>query len=148
MGIFGRRGVRLTREQQLAAIPVRNQNIEIRRDDAGTVTITIPWRRTRLGAVLGALLMLPRGQRRRVLELDEVGSYVFDLCDGRRPVKTIVDILSERYKLSRKEAALSILTYLGQLARRGVVALLVPTDEARRREPGAPRRRRRKDITG
>lgn len=141
MRLFHRQRTRFTREQSLAAVPVRNASLEIARDDAGIVTVTIPWRPGRWASMVGALMMVPRARRRRVVQLDEVGSYVFDLCDGERPVKTIVDIFAQRYKLSRKEALVSIMTYLGQLARRGIMALMVagaggPGRRAHRKDRG------------
>jgi hypothetical protein len=139
--LFRRKSPRLTREQTLAAIPVRNQNMEVATDDAGNVTVTLPWRRSRRASVVATLLMVPPGKRRRVVELDEVGSFVFGLCDGARPVKTIVDIFAERYRLSRKEAAVSIVAYLGQLARRGMIALMVPSGPAARAARSGSRRR-------
>ena len=150
MGLFRRKGERLTRQQTLSAIPVRNANMEVTTDDAGNVTLSIPWRGSRLMSALGTVMMVPKGKRRRGVELDEVGSFVFGLCDGRHTVKTIVDIFAERYRLSRKEAALSIVSYLGQLARRGIVALMVPNVAGRAagKARRAARRRREKGRTG
>ena len=128
MGILRRTRPRLTREQTLRAIPVRNQNMEVETDDAGLVRVSIPWRQSRLVSFLAAVMMVPRGKRRRGVQLDEVGSFVFGLCDGKQTVKTIVDIFAERYKLSRKEAAVAIVSYLGQLAKRGIIALVVPAE--------------------
>ncbi len=142
MGLFRRRP-HLTRLQSLAAVPVPNRNVEVAQDDAGLVTLTIPWRRTRGMAVLAFLMMLPAAKRRRVVELDAVGSYVYGLCDGHRSIKTIVDIFAERYKLSHKEAALAITAYLDQLARRGIVAFMVPNLDSRRPPESARRATRR-----
>jgi len=139
VGFVRRKRAGLTREQTLKAIPVRNRNMEVETDDAGNVTLTIPWRRGRLTSVLAAAMMVPKAKRRRGVQLDEVGSFVFGLCDGQHTVKTIVDIFAERYRLSRKEAALSIVSYLGQLAKRGIVALMVPGTV----DPPAAKARRR-----
>jgi hypothetical protein len=144
MPLFRRRRPSITREQLLAAVPVSNTSVSVSADDAGLVTLTIPWRRTRRMAVLAALMMLPSAQRRRVVELDEVGSAVYRLCDGTRSVKTIVDIFAQRYRLSAKEATLAITAYLDQLARRGIVALMVPNLEGRRAPETAPRAARRR----
>ena len=123
---LSRRRVRLTRQQSLASVPVPNTACTVTRDDSGLATITIPLRRTRAMSVIALLLWLPKGKRERVVELDTVGSYVHGLCDGRRTIQQIVDIFAGRYKLTHKEATLSITAYVEQLARRGIVALMVP----------------------
>ena len=159
MRLFRRR-MRLTRRQSLASVPVPNTACTVTRDDSGLATITIPLRRTRAMSAIALLLWLPKGKRERVVELDTVGSYVHGLCDGRRTIQQIVDIFAERYKLTRKEATLSITAYLEQLARRGIVALMVPKSvpsaadarpaprDAAPRPPArrAKRRRRRQDA--
>lgn len=143
MRLLRRRRAGLTRQESLATVPVPNRNVETAEDDAGNVTITIPWRPGRLATALAALMLVKKGRRRRVVELDEVGSSVYRLCDGNRSIKSIVDIFAGRYKLSRKEAALAITTYLNQLARRGIVAFWVP--EAKRSDrSGEARQRTRK----
>jgi hypothetical protein len=51
--------------------------------------------------------------------LDEVGSFVWNLCDGEHPVSALVEALVERYKLGKREAEVSLTTYLKQLGKRG-----------------------------
>jgi len=150
MGLFRRKQAGLTRQQSLSAIPVPNRNVEVEKDDAGNVTITVPWQRNWKMTLIGLLMLTPPAKRKRVVALDEVGSEVYSLCDGRRTMKSIVDIFADRYKLSRKEAVLSITAYLNQLAQRGIVAFMVPQAE-RSRGAGsarrATRRGRRKDAS-
>ena len=60
------------------------------------------------------------------LTLDEIGSFVWRLCDGNHSVREIIRALAARYKLHRKEAEVSVVAYLRTLAKRRLIAVAVP----------------------
>jgi hypothetical protein len=70
--------------------------------------------------------------RQRKIHLDTMGSIVWELCDGRKTVKDIVDQLHERYKMLSSEAEISLNTYFNELAKRGLVAFMIPEEVATR----------------
>ncbi|GBC99213.1 Coenzyme PQQ synthesis protein D [bacterium HR17] len=57
----------------------------------------------------------------RRIELDEIGSLVWSLCDGQHTVSDIADRLTARYQLMRREALASLVEFLTQLRRRRLV---------------------------
>jgi hypothetical protein len=78
----------------------------------------------------GALLALPltgRGIFRvpagatRTFELDEMGLFVWDCCDGQISSEQILRRLAEHYKLNLREAEVSTMKFLEMLARRGLI---------------------------
>lgn len=110
-------------------MPVRNVAIEEERTDDGEVRLVIPLRAPRWAWPLSRLLYVPKTRR---LVLDEIGSYVWSLCNGERSVREIIQALSQRYKLHRKEAEVSVVAYLRQLARRGLIGIAVRRTDATR----------------
>ena len=134
MGLFRRNpAAQITREQAMAARPLRNPSIETTRDENGEVSLKIPRRKTwfvNLVAKLGSMAEF------RIVTLDKVGTGVWDLCDGEHTVKDLVAKVAEDHKLSRKEAEVSLVTYLRQLAQRGFIALVVEE----RKDAGAANR--------
>lgn len=127
MGIFSRRRpVRITREQALYTRPLRNPELEVRRTERGEVSLKLPRRRVWW---LNLLAKLGSAPDYRTLTLDGVGSSVWDLCDGEHTVKDLIGKLAEEHQLSRKEAELSMMTYLRQLAERGVIVLVVEPEK-------------------
>lgn len=58
---------------------------------------------------------------RRQIELDEIASFVWSLCDGQHTVADIAEALMQRYQLLRREAMASLMEFLVQLHRRGLV---------------------------
>ena len=101
---------------------MRNQAIKVTRDDAGVVCIAIPRKQTWWVNALAKVFYVPEEKK---ISLDEVGSYVWDLCDGKNDVRTIIKLFAKKYKLNRKEAELSMLTYLRQLAKKGLIGLAI-----------------------
>ena len=57
----------------------------------------------------------------RKIELDEVGGYVWDLCDGNHTVETIVKKTGQEYKMSRREAEVSVTMFLQMLHERNFI---------------------------
>ncbi len=71
---------------------------------------------------LGRLMRwLTARDARRQIELDEIASFVWSLCDGQHTVADIADALMQRYQLLKREAMASLTEFLAQLQRRGLV---------------------------
>ena len=113
----------LTREQALSARALRNPDLEATRDEKGVVSVTIPRRDTWWIRMMARISSVPK---KRIVTLDEVGTEVWDLCDGEHETGEIIRDFAVRHQLSRKEAEVSVVTYLRDLARRGMIILVVP----------------------
>ena len=115
----------LTREQSMAAVPIRNPMLTVERDDGDLENLSIPRKEAWWVKLLVRVVYIPKHRR---LALDRLGSTVWDLCDGQNTVRTVIDKFSKEYKLNRKEAEISMVTYLKQLAKKGIIGLQVPKD--------------------
>lgn len=122
-----KRGPELTREQAMNALPLRNPNLKWRGNDRGDVVVTLTRRRDVRGRLVSFFFHVPKS---RDITLDEVGSKVWTLSNGRRTVTELIDTLATEYKLNRREAEVSLTEYLRQLGQRGMVGLLVDKEEA------------------
>lgn len=117
------KGQPLDRARSLQGIPVLTEHVEI--ENAYT---------NERGMVL--LSRLPRGRGwlsrfgppviERRLELDELGAFVVRNIDGKTDVARIVTFFRERYRVSVREAELSVVAFLKSLIKRGVVAIVIP----------------------
>jgi len=106
-------------------MPIQNPGLRADREDDGCVMFLIPRRDTSWVKVLDKLLVIPKYRR---IGLDEIGTYVWDMCDGQTTVRTMIRRFSKKYKLNRKEAEVSMVAYLKQLAKKGIVAIQVPQE--------------------
>jgi hypothetical protein len=105
--MFQRKQPQLSREQVLSAVPV--------------------------GRALSAyhrFVFMGRKQEPHRIELDAVGSQVFDLIDDHRTVDELVKALISVHKLARREVEVSLTEYLKTLGRRGIIAFAVPQEQS------------------
>lgn len=98
--------------------PVRNGAIEWETTSEGEAMLKIPHRKDRVGRVVSFWFRLPET---RAVQLDEVGSYVWGLCDGQHTVEGIVKATCKEYKMNRREVEISVTTYLQMLAERNFI---------------------------
>lgn len=121
MALF-RRQKPLSREQSLASVPLRNEAVETQRTDGGETRLLIPRRESWWVRSLSRVFYVPSKRR---ITLDEIGSFVWELCDGKHNVRQIIQALCSRYKLHRKEAEVSVVAYLRTLAKRRLIGIAV-----------------------
>lgn len=122
-----------SRAQALEFIPVINSSIDVEHRDKGSCRLHYelalkPW----FVRAHERLRKAPFPPQKKTLELDEIGSLVWSLIDGRHSVGAIAKTLGETYELEAREAELSTSTFLRELGRRGLIALLPPHDPSRR----------------
>jgi len=114
-----------SRGQIMGARPVRNPSVkwvrEARLEDRPPVALLqIPRRGDRWGNLLAKAFRLPDFRK---VELDEIGSDVWELCDGVRSVDVISRAICVQYKLNKRQGEASVTAYLRMLAERRLVAL-------------------------
>ncbi|HSV72913.1 MAG TPA: PqqD family protein [Chthonomonadales bacterium] len=95
--------------------PMRHTAVEWDIDENGEARLRVPYRTDRVGRAVSFWFRLPEA---RDVQLDEVGSFVWGLCDGEHTVEGIVQKTAKHYKLNRREVEVSVTTYLQMLAQR------------------------------
>ncbi len=125
MGLFGRKKKdlpQLDRQDSLSARPVLNSLVKVERDEEENIVLQIPRRDSAMVRLVSRVFKM-RPYRR--ITLDDLGTFVVELCDGEHSVRQIVDKLAEEYTLNRREAELSTAQFLRDLARRSIVGLVI-----------------------
>ena len=61
----------------------------------------------------------------RTLKLDELGTFVFQQIDNRKSTLAIIDAFIARYRVNRREAAMSTVSFLKSLVQRGVISIAI-----------------------
>ena len=127
MGLFGKskreRVPKLDRKQALSAMPVLHPLVTIERSERGCAVLSVPRRRTGMVRLIARTFRLSPYKR---IELDELGTYAVELCDGSHSMADIIAEFSGKFQLNRREAELSMTAYLQSLAKRGLIAFGVP----------------------
>jgi hypothetical protein len=117
--LFRRPTPQVDRKQVLRLYPVRNALVRFEQREDGVYILIVPIQPRGIFGWFSRIFKLPREHR---IELDEIGSAVWALCDGKHAVETIVQRLVQQYTLERREAELSLFAFLNTLARRGFIA--------------------------
>lgn len=113
----------LPRGEMLALRPVRTASVtwEPKADpDAPGVQITVPRREDKVGQILSRLFQIPAT---KTIELDEFGAAVWEKCDGRHSVEQLVTFTATAYKLNRRQAEVSVVSFMRMLAQRRLIGL-------------------------
>lgn len=118
---MARRKPKLDKRDILAIIPVRNPVITWERKGKDVI-LTIPVRNDWMAKVVKTIVRkLPDS---RQLQLDEVGSSVWEACDGERNIDAVVKLVIGDYKLARREAEASVTMFLQTLAKKNLIGLM------------------------
>lgn len=113
---------KITRDKALSCKPVKNMQVSETRLDSGAVMLvypvgTRPWVAALIKRFSGAV----QKPVTKKLELDILGSAVWDLLDGNRSVKQVIREFSKTFQLHSKEAETSVTQFLRQLGKRGLI---------------------------
>ena len=121
MGFFGRKTQSgLDRYESMAGVPVLNKGVSIADEQAEKLSLTV--RIKRGNRFLDRFR--PEVINRRI-KLDDLGSFVVRMIDGKRNVLDIVEAFEAKYKTNRRETQLSVVAFLKSLARRGVASIVI-----------------------
>ena len=126
MKVFRKKPVktRMSRAEALAYKPAKNQHISETRLDTGEVIIEYPVTVRPLIAAVARRLGKARDlQQTRKLQLDALGTSVWDLIDGQHTVRRMINIFAETHRLEKREAEVSVTQFIRELGRRGLLGL-------------------------
>ena len=110
----------------LASRPTRNDSLRWEQSDEGEVRVVVERQETWKVKLLSKVFYIPK---ERKITLDEVGTEVWQMCNGRNSVGQMIDLLSEKYQLNRKEAEVSLLQYLKTLGQKRFVGFVLEGEE-------------------
>jgi len=112
----------LQREQALTARPLMTQILRREPLPGGGVRIIVPFNPV---GYQRWLLRIPTDATREY-ELDNFGIEVVDLCNGERSVRHIVKRFAKDHNLNQHEAERAVTTFLQNMMRKGLVAMVIP----------------------
>ena len=113
-----------TRAESLKCTPVKSIQVKETRLESGEVLLSYP---AQLRPWMASLMRTFGGQADKTLikklQLDELGTEVWHLVNGRRPVENVIQRFAEKYQLQFKEAEVAVTRFLRELGQRGIIGL-------------------------
>jgi hypothetical protein len=128
-----RKQPKIGREAMFKSKPVRNDRLEWEKNADEEIVVTLKRDDSWKVRILSKLFWIPN---QKTLVLDQLGTQVWDMCDGRTTVEAMIRKLSENHKLNMKEAEISLLAYLKKLGQKGLVGFVVAKQDL----PGSKRK--------
>jgi len=125
------KGPVLSRSEFLKLKPVRNPIVKWEKNEKGEIKISVPLGQDSAKKGISAKVLSKLGPpppKERKIQLDKVGSEVWELSNGDRTIRDIVDALHEKYKMMTVEAEISLDAYFRQLSQRGLVGFSIPEE--------------------
>jgi hypothetical protein len=114
----------VSRADALNATPVKNIDITETHLESGDVRIEYPARmRPLLAAVVGYFGGRTDRTYVKKLQLDGLGTQVWQMIDDRRTVKQIIHRFADAHRLHSREAEVSVTAFLRELGKRGIIGL-------------------------
>ena len=119
LNLFYRKGRKMPRKQVFGGVPTRNPSVEVETIENGLRLridrdqTVMPW----------YVRMMPKPPPDKTFEMDHVGAFVWNMCDGRHTIAQIADALADEKKLEMKEAEVALVNYLRTLSKRGLIGI-------------------------
>ena len=115
---------RVSRTEALACTPVKNTQVRELRLESGEVLLTYqmrirPWAVSLIGRLGGSANTTPT----KKLQLDALGTTVWDMMDGERSVQQVIRKFANKHRLHPQEAEVAVTRFLRELGKRGLIGL-------------------------
>jgi len=124
------RGLQIPRSTFLKVKPVRNPMLKWEKNrKTKEIKIIVPLsppqqtKEQKKGILRKLFISKPK---EKIINLDKIGSIVWELCDGERTIGDIANYLVEKYKAMPEEAELSLSAYFNLLSKRGLIGFILP----------------------
>ncbi len=126
MGLFRKKKqpTFLTRDQALACTPVRNNVVDWEILESGLIQVEyVLVLKPFLQSIFERFGSSAAETPTRKIELDTLGSQVWQMIDGSRSTAELIEEFARHHKISNQEAEQSITLFLRELGKRGLIAL-------------------------
>jgi len=114
----------ISRAEALDRIPAKNRQISEDQLETGEIVISYPVTTRPVFAGLVRRFGGPEVQTQmKKLQLDELGTSVWKLMDGKRSVRQLIKMFAGTHLLEPREAEVSVTKFIRELGRRGLIGM-------------------------
>jgi hypothetical protein len=113
-----------SREDALECTPIKNDQVEESRLENGELQLSYPvTSRPWLAGLARRLGRKSKETYLKKLQLDALGTEVWELLDGVTRVRDVIRQFAARHRLNQREAELAVTRFLRELGKRGLIGL-------------------------
>ena len=119
-----RNNIQIDRTAALKFTPVKNIQITEERLESGEIIIRYPITMRPWIASLAKRFGGPSDRiQTKPLQLDKLGTEVWELIDGKRSVRRIIEVFAETHRLQIREAEVAVSQFIRQLGQLGLIGM-------------------------
>lgn len=114
----------ISRAEALSMVPVKNSAVEEAPLPDGLVRLAYPlavkpW----FGKLAESVGIWDKKPMIKQVELDEMGTFVWQHINGQRSVRDIAEAFTREYEVQPREAELSVTAFIKTIGQRGIIGL-------------------------
>ncbi|WP_285907367.1 PqqD family protein [Pseudodesulfovibrio pelocollis] len=118
----------IPRSEALNMVPVRSTEVRAETTAEGFLRLSYPlavkpW----FGRLAEKVNLWDKRPMIKRLELDEMGTFVWECIDGERSVRQIAEAFAAHYGLQPREAELGVTAFIKNIGQRGLLGLREPS---------------------
>ncbi|MGC8632129.1 MAG: PqqD family protein, partial [Thermoprotei archaeon] len=110
----------IIREELLKSYPIKSSMVTTQVDENGQVTIIIP-----LKSAPKWMRFFISPPEKKSLILDDLGSYVWQRCDGSHTLEDLINEMATQFKFTKIEASVSLMEFMKKLSGKGLLVFAV-----------------------
>ena len=114
--------------------PIRNPLVEWKRIGEHNIEIAAHRTKSTRGDIISKVFTIPQSKK---YKLDDIATTVWELCDGEHTSEEIVEKLCSKYKFVRREAEVSLLSYIQTLSARNLIGFVKPAPSTEQEKTSA-----------
>jgi hypothetical protein len=118
---FGEKKKSISRHDAMAARPLQMVKCDLEPMPNGGAKLKVPLRQ---GGFVGKVFRVPEGAT-KTFELDSLGLFVWENCDGKTSVQQIIRRLAKEHQLTQREVEVATIRFLQMLVRKGLVGMSI-----------------------
>ncbi|RJQ59006.1 MAG: PqqD family protein [Desulfobacteraceae bacterium] len=113
----------ISRAEALDCKPIKNSEVEEVSLDSGETMLIYPVKARPWISAVSRRLGMEASVVRKKLQLDKMGTSVWELLDGKRTVHQVIEVFSLTHRLHSREAEVAVIQFIRELGHRGLVGL-------------------------
>ena len=113
-----------SKRNALECVPIKNPELEEAEDKNGDLCLTYPVKvKPWFQSIFKNVTRNYSGIITRKLQLDTLGTSVWQMIDGHMTVNDIIHAFQAEHTVNRREAEISVSAFMKELGKRGLVAM-------------------------
>ncbi len=110
-------------KHMLDSVPLKNSAVKLDVSDLDdTVSITVSKKKSKYLFKPISWIIKPRLEQ--TIKLDSIGTYVWNICDGRRTTESVIVLFLKKFELTFHESRVMVLDYIKKLVERGILVIV------------------------